>query len=73
MKEILVRQFWAGFCDGQIDVREVDTGWGGFGKGGKRLMAAIFPSRALAKEQYEDVRRVNVKLPIRRPTTIKAR
>lgn len=64
MKEIFLRQFWGGFVDGKLDVCTVDTGFGGFGKDAFRKVPALFPSRALAKEQYEDVRRVNLMLPV---------
>lgn len=62
MAEKFERQFWGGFCDGKLDMRNVDTGFGGFGREGKRLMPALFPSKALAREQYEDVRRINVNI-----------
>lgn len=52
-------QFWGGFVDGKLDVREIDTGFGGWGEGHSRA-PALFLSRDLARKQYQVVRRVNV-------------
>jgi hypothetical protein len=55
------RRLWGGFCDGKLDIREMDTGWGGFGSGdGMRRMPAIFTSRKAARQEYEDVRPIGV-------------
>jgi len=62
MAEKLIRQFWGGFVDGKLDLMHVDTGFGGFGTDGYRKVPALFLSRAQAKEQYQDVRRVNANL-----------
>lgn len=53
-------KYWAGFLDGKLDTRDVDTGWGGFGEDGFRVMPAIFTSRKTARQQYEDVREVQI-------------
>lgn len=54
-------RLWAGFCGGKIDIREIDTGWGGFGSGeGLRKMPAIFTSRKAARQEYQDVRPISV-------------
>lgn len=65
MAKEFVRQFWGGFVAGKLDIRDVDTGWGGFGNDGKRKMPALFLSRAQAREQYEDVRRIDTSLTAR--------
>lgn len=55
------RQLWGGYVDNRLDIREVDTGWGGFGSGdGMRRMPAIFTSRKAAREEYMDVRPVKL-------------
>ncbi len=54
-------QFWAGYIEDKIDTREVDTGWGGWGVGKCRL-PAIFTSRAEARQQYKDVRKIEVRV-----------
>lgn len=54
------KRLWGGFRDGVLDIRHVDTGWGGFGKDGDRLMPAIFMTKREACEQYEDVRPVKI-------------
>ncbi|MES2030805.1 MAG: hypothetical protein V4477_16620 [Pseudomonadota bacterium] len=54
-------RLWAGFVDGRIDTRDLDTGFGGFGRYGYRLMPAVFTSKRSAREQYEDVREVEIK------------
>lgn len=56
------KQLWAGFCDDSVDMRSMDTGFGGFGSGdGVRLIPAIFSSRKAAREQYEDIRRIEIR------------
>jgi hypothetical protein len=60
MAEKFERQFWGGFVDDKLDVREIDTGFGGWGRDGMRPSPALFLSKASARQQYEDVRRVNV-------------
>lgn len=59
------RKFWAGFTDGKLHIREIDTGFGGFGSG-KQRAPALFPSHAAARREYEDVRLVEVR--VIRPT-----
>lgn len=54
------KKFWGGFVDGRLDLTSMDTGFGGFGSDGFRLMPAIFVSKTAAREQYQDVREVEV-------------
>ena len=57
------RKFWAGFCEDKLAIREIDTGFGGFGSGDGKLRApALFPSKAAARKQYQDVRLVEVRV-----------
>jgi hypothetical protein len=51
---------WAGFSDGAIDIREVDTGFGGFGNE-TIPVPALFKSKAMARREYEDVRKVEIR------------
>lgn len=60
-----MKTLWGGFIDGNLDVREIDTGWGGWGQGFIR-MPMVFTTRAEARRQYEDVRKVEVKPERRR-------
>lgn len=66
-KKVLRRhspRLWGGFCDGRLDVREMDTGWGGFGSGdGMRRIPAIFTSMKAARQEYEDVRPISLTFP----------
>ena len=56
------REMWGGFIDGRLDVREVDDGWSGFGSPEARCrMPALFTTRARARLEYTDVRRVKIK------------
>lgn len=59
------KTFWAGIIDGEIDVREVDSGWGGYaGKAGDGMVRVpmIFTSRANAREQYQKIAKVQIKI-----------
>lgn len=58
-------QFWAGFCDGHIHTDEVDTGFGGKGVTIVR-MPKLFTSRTNARREYEDVRKVEVRVVSKR-------
>jgi hypothetical protein len=61
------KKLWGGFSDGKLDIREMDTGWGGFGSGdGMRRIPAIFTSRKAAREEYQDVRPIEIKEPRRK-------
>jgi len=54
-------RLWGGFCDGKLDLRDMDTGFGGFGSGdGRRTIPAIFTSRKAARQEYEDVRPIKI-------------
>jgi hypothetical protein len=59
------QKLWGGFIDGKLDVRWVDTGFGGYGSTGFRWMPVLFTSYRAAKEQYEDVRRVDIPVRMR--------
>lgn len=50
---------WAGFSDGKLHAQLVDNGWGGFGNE-KHPGLAIFLTRAEAKKQYRDVRKIEI-------------
>lgn len=57
------KKLWGGFVGNKLHYRVVDTGFGGFGsRDGKRMMPAIFTSRKAAREEYEDVRHVEVRV-----------
>lgn len=51
--------FWAGYSDGKLMLDDVDTGFGGFGENTTK-MPAIFLTRAAARREYHDVRKVKV-------------
>lgn len=54
-------KLWAGFTEGKLDLRDMDTGWGGFGSGdGMRVIPAIFTTKKAARQEYEDVRPVKI-------------
>ena len=69
-------QFWAGFVDGVLDTREIDTGWGGFGgeinKVGRTRAPMLFTSRKDARNRYSDVRKVEVRV-VNKPKSGKRR
>lgn len=59
-------QLWAGItCDSRgkerIDMREVDDGWGGWGEQ-RRLTMMLFTSRERARQQYEKVAKVKIRV-----------
>jgi len=56
-----VKEFWAGFSDNRLDVREIDDGFGGWGEG-KRKSPMLFTSYSAARREYRDVRKVAVKM-----------
>lgn len=58
------KTYWAGIIDGEIDVREVDTGWGGYGKEGDGMVNApmLFTNRKLARRQYQKVAKVEIRI-----------
>lgn len=55
-----VTKLWGGYVGGKLDIRAMDTGFGGFGRDGKRFVAAIFTTKKAAREQYQDVRPVEI-------------
>ena len=61
-------QYWAGFVDDKIDTREVDIGFGGWGETLQRL-PALFVSKHEAKINYQDVRKVEVRVVSKRKRT----
>lgn len=52
-------RFWGGFSDGKLDRQPVDRGWGGY-NGELTTGLAVYTSRALARQHYEDVRRIEI-------------
>lgn len=59
----MAKKYWGGFCDGELDIREMDTGFCGFGNGeGMCRMPAIFTSRKEARREYEDVRPIDIRI-----------
>lgn len=54
--------FWGGFVDDKLDKRIIDTGFGGFGADGARRMPALFINRCDARQQYQDVRKVEIRI-----------
>jgi len=53
---------WGGFVDGKLDFRTMDTGLGGYGGAkGKKEVAAVFRHRISARQEYQDVRRVEIR------------
>lgn len=55
----IMKRFWGGFVDGKIDIIEVDTGFGGFGHG-TRKVPAIFARKIDAAEEYQEVRPIDL-------------
>jgi hypothetical protein len=51
-------KLYAGFVDGKMDVRWIDDMWGGMNK---RLAPAIFRIKREARQQYQDVRTIEIK------------
>ena len=48
---------WGGYCDGRLDMREMDDKWCG---SNERMVPAIFRNRKEAQTQYQDVRRIEI-------------
>lgn len=58
---------WGGFSAGLLDTWEIDDGFGGFGSGdGRRRSPAIFTSRKIARQRFQDVRPVVIRLAAKR-------
>jgi hypothetical protein len=53
-------KFWAGFVEGKIHVRTVDSGFGGWGNSFTE-QPALFKTKDEARKEYEDVRHVEIK------------
>lgn len=53
------RKMWGGFANGRLCIDDIDDGFGGLGNG-LRKSPAIFPSRRVARERFQDVRRVEI-------------
>jgi hypothetical protein len=51
------RKIWGGFVGGKLDWGEVDDHWGGLNE---RPALALFTSHKEAREQYQDVRAVEI-------------
>jgi hypothetical protein len=58
-------QYWAGFVGDRLDTREVDTGFGGWGDHRVRS-PAIFTSKEAARKEYQDVRKIEVRVVSRK-------
>jgi hypothetical protein len=54
---------WGGFSEGKLHKILIDSGWGGFGQN-ENPSLAVFLTRAEAKKQYQDVRRIEIKYAI---------
>lgn len=54
------KRVWVGICEGRPDYRMIDTGWGGWGNGGYRTII-VFTDRKRAREEYECVRRFDLR------------
>ncbi len=50
---------WGGFVDGKLRAELHDMGWGGFGKNTHPSLA-VFLTRAGAKAQHQDVRKIEI-------------
>lgn len=48
---------WGGFVSGRLDWFEANDEWGGVNR---RKIPAIFKSQKAAKQQYQDVRPINI-------------
>jgi len=56
-----MRKLWGGFVDGRLDIRNMDTGFGGFGSAHSICrVPAVFASKKRAREEYDDVREVEI-------------
>lgn len=53
---------WGGFQGGKLDIRLVDSGFGGWGNSFTKA-PAIFMSREDARREYQDVRPVEIYAP----------
>lgn len=55
------KKFWGGFVDNKLHVHQMDTGFGGIGSGsGLRQIPAIFTNWKSARQQYQDVRSIEI-------------
>ena len=60
MKKKQFRRFaWGGFTSDKLHADLVDMGFGGFGQS-KQASLAVFLTRAEAKKQYQDVRKIEI-------------
>lgn len=53
-KRLYRKRVYVGICDGRPDYRMIDTGFGGWGKGGYRTII-VFTDKARARKEYEKV------------------
>lgn len=62
---------WGGFVDDELEFTYVDTGFGGFGNmTGYVKVPAVFKTKAKARVEFRDVRRVEIREVVKpRPTT----
>ncbi len=56
------KTYWAGFVEDAVDLLDVDTGWGGWGRDGFAKMPALFETRDEARRRYERVVKVRIEL-----------
>lgn len=56
--KLYTRRVWGGFVSGKLATEIIDDGWGGWGRRVTRL--AIFTNRKSAREQYRDVRPIDI-------------
>jgi hypothetical protein len=54
-------QFWAGFLNDKLHVRDTDDGQGGWACG-HHMAPALYTTRAEARTRYEDVRKVEIRV-----------
>ncbi len=55
-----VVKMWGGFVSGKLDTNLIDNGFGGYGSNRRYTAPAIFRTKSDAREQYEDVRPVEI-------------
>ena len=61
MKKAKPILMWGGFVDDKLDVRVTSVGFGGWESLETHWAPAVFKSRAEARRQYQDVRRVEIR------------
>lgn len=59
MSDKAVTTFWAGYIAGKLHCEDIDDGFGGWGQGWTKS-PRLFTTRAEARKQFEDVRKVKI-------------